>query len=294
MIRLRWGVAGLALLGMLAGALLFFLPLGPKKIEDFGPGLSDAPHLAATAALLAALPTLAGTTEDVYDTACLTPAPRCFSSRLPTTTLLAEARSLLEVAGAKWLAQDECPDKPDQTVDTCEVLYDLGGAHIAVRAGALSLSAETGVTYVAFQDARPAPDAMPQGGPHPTAAARLPLGAWTGVNPYPASWQLSATCTEQTAAGCVQYQHLQTDGSPISSSLTGAVADAERSLTAGGYRVDDIHCNPATAIRLGFCTVAGARFRTVGGMDAVSADVRIRAQDDGHVTVLVIVSASSA
>ena len=290
MIRVRWGVAGLALLGIIAGAVFFFLPSGPKKIEDFGPGLHDAAHLAATQALVAALPTPAGTTKDPYDTACITAVPLCFSSTLPTTTLLAEAKTLLTTAGATLLVQ-HCPAPSDQITVLCHALYDVNGAHVTVEVGAHGMRTPTGGTYLALIDGRPSALAGPSGAPKPVSSAGSTLGTWATENPFPADWRLSATCAKPTTYGCLDYRHLRTVGAPISGSLQLAQAEARTSLTAAGFRIDVYTCYPGTANSPKHCLVAGARFRNLGGTGSLTAVVSLQAEDADHVTATADVQA---
>jgi hypothetical protein len=280
--RLRWGLGTLTAV-VAAVVALFTYSLRSAAQSDPGPGHLVAPHVSAARAVILALPILPGTTVDPYDTACRGPAVLCASSQVAPRALLDEAGSALKAAGATRLML-RCQN-PDDVMNplSCLSVYDVHGAHITILAGDEGALQPTGRTYVALRVATT---------PAPAAHTIKPLGDWADVNPFPAAWSLAASCLKPSPAGCTDYRHQKTQGRQVEASLEQAYGAARASLTAAGFRIDDTNCFPAGASGIAHCMVAGARFRSLGGLDSMTAVVSVSTVDATHVRVLADVSAS--
>lgn len=292
MTRLRWGVAAIAtvlvaVLGLFAYAQRSTTP----DLASFGDGSQNAADVAAARSMLSGLATPPGTTRDPYDTACHGSAVLCLSSNAAPATLLATATAQLRAAGASVLTH-KCPaHDPSTDIGSCYALFNFRGVHINGDAGNKGALAPTGATYLALRVSDPETSTPVDTRAGVVPVVTTPLGSWASVNPLPAAWHVTASCTNPAAQGCDAYQNDWKKRTSIAAGLAQASAAVQTSLSAAGFQIDSASCSPANAVRLGQCLVAGNRFRTLGGKDGELVTVELQAIDGSHVTARVSVTA---
>ena len=260
MIRLRF-VALLAAFVVLLGGHATYVAYF-RLVPEFT-GATDTTHVTAVKALVAALPTPAGTTLDPYGTWCNSASAACWTSTTQQPKALLSALSKALVSRGSKIRSHECmkPEAgPFQAPDgVCVAVLDYHGSRIDLTASSQNKSDNGGRTFLRVSS----PLANPTQGSTNVQA----LGDWNSLHLLPASWSTGATCGKSVKNGCRQYGQRSTTSPVIA--LTRAQVCAEiRSALRGRFFFDldeDVLNEPEQP----FCRIAAHRFQTVGDKDGL-------------------------
>jgi hypothetical protein len=281
MIRMRF-VAMIGALALLLGGWAtynaWFRPT-PELV-----GATDAPHVAAVKALVAALPAPAGATLDPYGTWCDGAGAVCWTSTSLGPKALASALTKILVAKGGKVRSDQCTDDvaPGGTrVDVCGAVLDYHGSRIDVTASSRNKADNGGRSYLRLAS----PLATPSGNSNSSAA----LGPWASVDPLPPAWTVGVTCTRAAADGCRGY-YRSAAGSPVIASTLAGVCDGVRAAMRGRFFFGIDEDKPATASAHAYCEIVASLHRSVGGRDGELVIVRATSVDPLSTTLTFSVS----
>jgi hypothetical protein len=266
-IRLRFVATLAAFVLLLAGYATYAAYTRPAPTFD---GATDAAHVAAVKALIAAIATPAGSTLDPYGTRCDAASTSCWTSTsLEPTTLISEISGTLVARGAKPRSH-ECLKADATSVQTpdgnsgCTAVLDFRGSRIELTSSRSPIADNGGGTWLRLDS----PAVTPAANRWQASA----FGAWETVSPLPAAWTSGVTCTTSTNEGCRQYDQ-SASTSPAISAPVSQVCATIRSTMRGRYFFVLDNDRPATASRGASCTLVGHRYRSLGSHDGEYLDV---------------------
>jgi hypothetical protein len=276
MIRLRFVALLGALVVLLGGYATYVAYFRPAP--EFT-GATDAAHVAAVKALVAALPTPAGTTLDPYGTWCDGAAAVCWTSTTQQPKALASALTKSLVAQGGKVRSHQCTDDVapgGKRVDACLAVLDYHGSRIDVTASSLNKADNGGRSNLRLASLLVTPIR--------NSNSSAALGPWATVDPLPAAWTAGVTCSRRTEDGCRGY-HRPAAGSPVIALPLAQVCEGVRASMRGRFFFGIDEDKPATASTHAYCQIVTSRQRSLGGKDGELVIVRATSVDPASTTL---------